>query len=143
VKKFIQFWTTLAALVLFSSPLYAQDALPKATQDRIAAYIHVAVAWFANEHCKFLSSDERTAFQSDVAKNTVGIGAEIDLKTHDRRKSNALLFDLQGEAKKYSAANYQDCPAEAEKVVRDAVLEAAAINDSIAKRGPYVDPRRK
>jgi hypothetical protein len=117
------------------------EAMGQGTKDRISAYVRVSIGWMANEACMFVMGDERESFLDQIAYNVIGLGRELDSFVSSHETSNAFLKMLQGQAFRQVQANYSDCGDDAETAVRNGILEATAINESITAKGPYVDPR--
>jgi len=133
----------VAATLLAPVAVEAGEAMQQHTKDRVSAYVRVSIAWIANESCMFVMGDEREGFLDNVALNVVGLNRELSDTGTDPRTASAFLRMLQGQAIKQFDENYRACGKDVEGMVHDGIMEAVAINESIAKHGPYVDPRRK
>jgi|GEM_PF-3624035 len=135
--------TSLAVAATLLAPVAAdaEEAMQQHTKDRVSAYVRVSIAWIANESCMFVMGDERETFLDNVALNVIGLNRELSDGGTDPRTASAFLKMLQGQAIKQFDENYRECGEDIEGMVHDGILEAAAINESIAAHGPYIDPR--
>lgn len=133
----------LAAAVLFVSSAASAADMEQGTKDRISAYVRVNIALFTNEACMFVSEDERSDFLDAVAGNVIGLREELGTTVTSPTTAKAFLKLLQGQAMKQVQESSMVCDPEDETTVREGIMEAAAINESIAAHGPYIDPRRR
>ena len=88
------------------------------------AYTQVAIGWFANQACRHVPAADSPAFEEQVARSTVGLGAWLMAKGLDKSTALAQLMQLQSHAQAHVDINFKTCNRESQAAVDNAAILA-------------------
>lgn len=87
------------------------------TESHFKTYTQVAIGWFANQLCGHVPGADAPAFEAEIARSTVGLGAWLMAQGLDKSTALAQLMQLQSHAKAHVDINFQNCTRESQAAI--------------------------